>query len=113
MGEDARAVKGSENIFKDMGLPNPDESLAKARIASMIYDIIESRGLTQKRAGDILGVSQPKISALRNGRLEGFSIERLFSFLRAMDQVFLRTVHLLAFPLFSSTGENSIFQLTE
>ncbi|MEA1960188.1 MAG: helix-turn-helix transcriptional regulator [Bacillota bacterium] len=86
MGEDARAVKGSENIFKDMGLPNPDESLAKARIASMIYDIIESRGLTQKRAGDILGVSQPKISALRNGRLEEFSIERLFSFLRALDQ---------------------------
>jgi len=52
----------------------------------MIYDIIESRALTQKKAGEILGVSQPKISALRNGRLEGFSIERLFFFLRALDQ---------------------------
>lgn len=86
MGENTRAVKSSGNIFKDMGLPNPDENLAKARIASMIYDIIESRDLTQKKAGDILGVSPPKISALRNGRLEGFSIERLFAFLRALDQ---------------------------
>lgn len=86
MAENARAVKSSGNIFKDMNLPNADESLAKARIASMIYDIIESRDLTQKRAGHILEVSQPKISALRNGRLEGFSIERLFSFLRALDQ---------------------------
>jgi predicted XRE-type DNA-binding protein len=78
--------KGSVNIFKDLGLPNPEERLTKAKIASMIYDIIEQRELTQKEAGTILGVSQPKISALRNGRLDGFSMERLFSFLRALDQ---------------------------
>ena len=52
----------------------------------MICDIIEERKLTQKEAGVILNASQPKVSALRNGRLEGFSIERLFSFLRALDQ---------------------------
>lgn len=78
--------KGSGNIFKDLGLPNPEERLTKAKIASMIYDIIDQRELTQKEAGTILGVSQPKISALRNGRLDGFSMERLFSFLRALDQ---------------------------
>ncbi|MBW2164419.1 MAG: XRE family transcriptional regulator [Deltaproteobacteria bacterium] len=78
--------KGSGNIFKDLGLANPEERLTKAKIASMIYDIIEQRELTQKEAGAILGVSQPKISALRNGRLDGFSMERLFSFLRALDQ---------------------------
>lgn len=93
MEKETRAIKSTGNIFKDMGLDNPDESLAKARIASMIYDIIESRDLTQKTAGDILGVSQPKISALRNGRLEGFSIERLFSFLRALDQDIEIVVH--------------------
>lgn len=78
--------KSSGNIFLDLGLDNPEERLVKAKIASMIYDIIEERKLTQKEAGIILEVTQPKISALRNGKLAGFSIERLFSFLRALDQ---------------------------
>ncbi|MCK5163738.1 MAG: XRE family transcriptional regulator [Desulfobacula sp.] len=78
--------KGSGNIFKDLGLNNPEEHFAKAKIASMIYDIIEDRNLTQSEAGLILGVNQPKISALRNGKLDGFSMERLFLFLRALDQ---------------------------
>jgi predicted XRE-type DNA-binding protein len=86
MIDELKYKKGSNNIFKDLGLENPEERLAKAKIASMIYDIIEERRLTQKKAGVILGVNQPKISALRNGKLDGFSIERLFSFLRALDQ---------------------------
>lgn len=79
-------VVGSGNIFKDLDFDNPEEELAKAKLASIINDIIEERGLTQKEAGEILGVNQPKISALKNGRLKGFSIERLFSFLEALDQ---------------------------
>ncbi len=78
--------KGSGNIFKDLGLDSPDDRFAKTKIASMIYDIIEDRNLTQKEAGLILGINQPKISALRNGKLDGFSMERLFLFLRALDQ---------------------------
>ena len=76
----------SGNVFKDLGLPNPEERLAKARLASMIYDIIEERGLTQAEAAKILGINQPKVSALVNGRLAGFSLERLFSFLRKLDR---------------------------
>jgi predicted XRE-type DNA-binding protein len=86
MAGEKKYKKSSGNIFNDLGLENPEERLAKVKIASMIYDIIEERKLTQKKAGKLLGVSQPKISALRNGRLDGFSIERLFSFLRALDQ---------------------------
>ncbi len=78
--------KGSDNVFKGLGLRNPEDRLVKAKIASMVYDIIDERKLTQKEAGVVLKVSQPKISALRNGKLDGFSIERLFSFLRALDQ---------------------------
>ena len=78
--------KSNGNVFEDLGLPNPEERLAKARLASMIYDIIEERGLTQVSAAKILGVSQPKVSALRNGRLAGFSIERLFTFLQKLDR---------------------------
>jgi predicted XRE-type DNA-binding protein len=56
----------SGNVFADLGLPNPEERLAKSRLASMIYDIIEERELTQVEAAKILGISQPKVSALRN-----------------------------------------------
>jgi predicted XRE-type DNA-binding protein len=76
----------SGNVFKDMGLPNPDERLAKAKLAAIINRIIEEKGLTQNEAAEILGINQPKISALRNGRLKGYSIERLFHFLKLLDQ---------------------------
>jgi predicted XRE-type DNA-binding protein len=79
-------VRGSGNVYKDLGFENPEEELAKARLASMIYDIIEDRGLTQVSAAKILGIDQPKVSALKNGRLGGFSIERLFTFLRKLDR---------------------------
>jgi len=79
-------IVGSGNVFKDLGSEKPEEELTKARLASIINDIIEERGLTQDQAGKILGVNQPKISALKNGRLKGFSIERLFSFLEKLDQ---------------------------
>ncbi len=78
--------KGSGNIFKDLGLTNPEERLTKAKIASMVNGMIEKRELTQEEAGIILGVSQPKISDLSNGRLDDFSLEQLFAFLRALDQ---------------------------
>ncbi|MCK6622530.1 MAG: XRE family transcriptional regulator [Calditrichaceae bacterium] len=79
-------IISSGNIFKDMELPNAEERLAKAKIAVIINKIIEERGLTQKEAAKILGINQPKVSALKNGRLKGFSIERLFSYLEALDQ---------------------------
>ena len=66
-----------------MGLPNPEELLAKADLAIQIRRIIEERGLTQAQAAELLAIDQPKISALVRGRLEGFSIERLTRFLNA------------------------------
>ncbi len=69
------------NVFADMGLPRPQEFLAKAELAQKVAAIIEERGLTQREVAEILGVDQPKISALRRGRLSGFSLERLLRFL--------------------------------
>lgn len=86
MSEEIQFEESSGNVFKDLGLPNPEERLAKSRLSSMIYDIIEERGLTQKEVTKILGITQSKVSALRNGRLGGFSIERLLTFLRKLDR---------------------------
>src|SRR3990170_8153688 len=74
----------SGNVFADLKLPDADEYMAKSKLAVRIFKIIKSRRLTQVDAGKLLGISQPKVSALMNGRLDGFSTERLFRFLNAL-----------------------------
>jgi len=76
--------RSSGNVFADLRIPNPDEYLAKAELAARIFKIIRRRRLTQAAAGKLLGISQPKVSALLNGRLDGFSTDRLFRFLNAL-----------------------------
>ncbi len=76
----------SGNIFEDLGFANAKEKLAKAKLAAIINKLIEDKGLTQKEAAQILVLSQEQVSFLQNGRLRGFSMERLFSFLQALDQ---------------------------
>ncbi|OFV95262.1 MAG: XRE family transcriptional regulator [Acidobacteria bacterium RIFCSPLOWO2_02_FULL_60_20] len=72
---------GSGNVFADLGFANAEEMLAKAELAHRITAIIEHRRLTQSQAAEILRIDQPKISALKRGRLSGFSLERLLRLL--------------------------------
>jgi predicted XRE-type DNA-binding protein len=76
-----KATPSSGNVFADIGLPNAEDLLAKAELAAKIIAEIERRRLTQSRAAEVLGIDQPKISALKQGRLSAFSIERLMRFL--------------------------------
>jgi predicted XRE-type DNA-binding protein len=64
-------------VFADLGLAHPEDRLAKAELARRISEIIAERRLTQLEAAALLGIDQPKISALVRGRLGGFSLERL------------------------------------
>ena len=76
----------SGNVFADLRLPNAEEKQTKARLAVAINQIIESQKISQVAAGRRLKINQPKISALANYRLEGFSVERLMNFLNALDR---------------------------
>ncbi len=76
---------GSDNIYKDIGFKNPGEMLRKAKIAIIINEILDERNLKQKKTAEILGIDQPKVSAIKNGRLKDFSIDRLLSFLNALN----------------------------
>lgn len=78
--------EGSENIFADIGIPNPVEALAKAKIAMKISEIIKKKKLTQSKAAKILKITQPKISLLLRGYLTDFSLERLLRFLNDLGQ---------------------------
>ncbi len=74
-------VVGSGNVFADLGYARPEEAAAKAELAHKITQIIERRKLTQAAAAALLQVDQPKVSALKRGRLSGFSLDRLVRFL--------------------------------
>jgi len=76
-----RAQRSSGNVFADLRVPNPEQYLAKAELAARILEIVQRRRLTQTASAKLLGITQPKVSALLNGRLDGFSSDRLFRFL--------------------------------
>ncbi|HEX6371717.1 MAG TPA: helix-turn-helix transcriptional regulator [Longimicrobium sp.] len=75
--ETTRFERGSGNVFADLGLPEPEGALAKARLAQAIAETIDRRGLTQEEAAKIMGLDQPKVSAIVRGRLAGFTQDRL------------------------------------
>jgi predicted XRE-type DNA-binding protein len=78
--------ESSGTVFEDLELHNSEECLAKADLAIQINKLIKKRKLKQKEAAVLLGLDQPKISALSRGRLSGFSIERLFRLLAILNQ---------------------------
>lgn len=84
--DDIPVERSSGNVYADLGLPNPDEMLAKAKLVSRICDVIEQKGLTQMKAAELLGIDQPKISSLMRGKFDGYSSDRLFRFLNALGQ---------------------------
>jgi predicted XRE-type DNA-binding protein len=81
-----KSVAGSGNVFADIGFKNPDEMALKADLVWYINRAISQRGLTQAEAAALIGVNQPKVSALQNARLTDFSVERLMRFLVALGQ---------------------------
>lgn len=81
-----KSTPSSGNVFADLNLPQADDLLAKAELATKIIAEIQRRRMTQTQAAAILGTDQPKVSALRQGKLSGFSIERLMRFLLVLGR---------------------------
>ena len=81
-----RVTRGSGNVFADLGFPDAAERQAKLRLAYALNQVLEVRKLSQADAAKVLGVTQPKVSALRHYKLAGFSVERLMNLLTALDQ---------------------------
>ena len=79
-------IRGTGNVFADLGYPDAGERQAKLRLAYALNQILEERRLSQADAAKVLGVTQPKVSALRHYKLAGFSVERLMNLLTALDQ---------------------------
>ena len=81
-----QVTPSSGNVFADLRLPKAEEKQTKVRLAVAINQIIQDQKLSQGTAARRLKINQPKISALSNYRLEGFSVERLMNFLTTLDR---------------------------
>jgi predicted XRE-type DNA-binding protein len=81
-----RIVRSSGNVFADLGIADAGERQTKVRLVIAINDVLQRRRLSQAKAAELLGINQPKVSALSKYRLEGFSVERLMRFLTSLNQ---------------------------
>ena len=73
------------NVFKDLGLPNAEEHLIKAKLVYKIDAILKDRKLKQVEAGKLFGIPQPDVSKMLRGEFRQFSVERLLRFLVALN----------------------------
>ena len=86
--------RSSGNVYTDLGYQNSDSMLVKAQLAAKIGEIVHKRALTQARAAQILGLTQPKVSAILQGRFRGISEHRLLQCLTRLG----RDVHIVVKP---------------
>ncbi len=84
--EEIQVHASSGNVFADLGRPDAEEAFARIRLAQQIAEIIERKSLSQKEAAELMGLDQPKVSALVRGKLSGFSTDRLLRFLMLLGQ---------------------------
>jgi predicted XRE-type DNA-binding protein len=86
MTRKVNVVRGTKNIFADLGRPDAETHFLKAQIVSEIYRLTTERKLTQSQAGELMGISQPEVSRMFKGTFREYSIDRLMGFLTAFDR---------------------------
>ncbi|MFI0843298.1 helix-turn-helix domain-containing protein [Mesorhizobium sp. IMUNJ 23232] len=92
--------ESDSNIFAELGLPDAEAHFLKAQIVAELYRLTNADGLTQAKAGALMGISQPEVSRMFKGHFREYSVERLMGFLTAFDQ----DVEIVARP-HRATGE--------
>lgn len=84
--DDVRIERGSGNVFADLGRPDAETHLLKAELVTRIDQIIRERRLTQARAAELLGLSQPDVSRLLRGNFRDYSVERLLRLMTVLGR---------------------------
>ena len=81
-----KITRGTTNVFADLGYLDAPERQTKTRLALAVNELLKIRSLKQREIALLLGIPQPKLSALKNYRLDYFSVESLMEFLTALNQ---------------------------
>jgi predicted XRE-type DNA-binding protein len=83
---DIECEQGSGNVFADLGLPDADEHLSRAKLGFHVYKLLKDRKIKQREIAELLGVKQPEVSHLMNGHFNRFTTDKLLEFLRRLDR---------------------------
>lgn len=86
MTDDVELVHGSGNVFRDLGLANPEAEQLKAILASKIIAVLDTQGMSVRRAHELTGFAAADFSRVRQARLARFTIDRLMAMLDRLDQ---------------------------
>lgn len=86
MNEEIELVRGSGNVYKDLGLPGADVRQTKVLLASKIIGILDERKLSTRQAEGLTGISHSEFSRIRKPDLKRFTIDRLITILNKLDQ---------------------------
>ena len=81
--DDCQVVRGSGNVFADLGRPHPESHLIKAQLVSRLRDVINHAGWSQAKAAEVLGIAQPDVSRMLRGHFTNYSVTRILRFLSA------------------------------
>ena len=85
MSDEPTFTRGSGNPFADLGMPDADLRLAKARLAQRVTAVMRERDLTQAQVATTMGIDQPQVSRITRGQLRDFSLEKLMELVRRLD----------------------------
>ncbi len=83
---DYEVTESCGNVFEDLGLSDADEVLVKSNLAAAIQQLIESKGLTQTKAAQLIGLSQPKLSDMFKGKFRGISEAKMMECITRLGQ---------------------------
>src|SRR5271170_4338777 len=103
-----RACSQRSQPFADLGLPNSEQELFKAKLTLQIYKLIKERELTQSKAAELLGTTQAQVSALMRCRPVSVSVGRLMEFLTVLGQDVEVTVKSCRDPLLKAQAKQSV-----
>lgn len=84
--DDLELVHGSGNVFRDLGLANPEAEQLKAILAAEILGVLDGQKLTLRRAQEITGFAAADFSRVRRAKLSRFTVDRLLAMLERLDQ---------------------------
>jgi predicted XRE-type DNA-binding protein len=84
MTEDLELIRGSGNVFRDMGHKNADVEQTKALLAAEIVGILDDQKLSTRKAAELSGIDHSEFARIRNAKLDRFTIDRLMTILNRL-----------------------------
>jgi predicted XRE-type DNA-binding protein len=86
MSDDMDIIRGSGNLFRDLGHPDADREQLRALLAAKIIGVLDDRKLTVRAAQEVTGVAAADFSRIRKVKLDRFTIDRLMTILANLGQ---------------------------